>query len=57
MAEEKREALLREASQGELDASVLEHKLAHLDSTKPCPYGTMQAVCIHLSLLNSCHSQ
>ncbi|XP_021893527.1 peroxisomal nicotinamide adenine dinucleotide carrier-like [Carica papaya] len=43
MAEEKREALLREASQGELDASVLEHKLAHLDSTKPCPYGTMQA--------------
>ncbi|KAK6228816.1 Mitochondrial substrate/solute carrier - like 10 [Theobroma cacao] len=43
IAELKREALLREASENSLISSRLQDKLAELDSTKPHPYGTIQA--------------
>lgn len=42
--EQKREALLREASDSSA-ASTLHDKLAQLDSIKPRPYGTWDAVC------------
>ncbi|XP_021296909.1 peroxisomal nicotinamide adenine dinucleotide carrier-like isoform X2 [Herrania umbratica] len=43
IAESKREALLREASESSLIGSRLQDKLAELDSTKPHPYGTIHA--------------
>ncbi|XP_050132855.1 peroxisomal nicotinamide adenine dinucleotide carrier-like isoform X2 [Malus sylvestris] len=42
--EERKEALLREASKNCLTGSALQDKLAELDSIKPRPYGTLQAV-------------
>lgn len=49
--ESKKEALLKEASENSLTVSRLEDKLAELDSTKPHPYGTIQAVGIFSFLL------
>lgn len=43
IVEAERETLLKEASQNALTASSLEAKLAELDSSKPHPYGTLQA--------------
>lgn len=40
----RREALLREASEGSLTDSTLTDKLAELDSEKPRPFGTLHAV-------------
>lgn len=42
--EERKEALLREASENGLTGSEFQDKLAELDSIKPRPYGTIQAV-------------
>ncbi|XP_068327947.1 peroxisomal nicotinamide adenine dinucleotide carrier-like [Pyrus communis] len=42
--EERKEALLKEASKNCLTGSALQDKLAELDSIKPRPYGTLQAV-------------
>nr|XP_011464983.1 PREDICTED: peroxisomal nicotinamide adenine dinucleotide carrier-like isoform X3 [Fragaria vesca subsp. vesca] len=42
--EERKNALLREASENGLTDSELQHKLDELDSIKPRPYGTLQAV-------------
>ncbi|KAK9928573.1 hypothetical protein M0R45_025702 [Rubus argutus] len=42
--EERKEALLREASEIGLTGSEFQDKLAELDSIKPRPYGTLQAV-------------
>lgn len=42
--EERREALLREASERSLIDSTLQDKLAELDSEKSRPYGTVHAV-------------
>lgn len=42
--EERKEALLKEASENCLTGSELQVKLAELDSIKPHPYGTWQAV-------------
>ncbi|XVF41277.1 hypothetical protein PTKIN_Ptkin01aG0267700 [Pterospermum kingtungense] len=41
--ESKKEALLKEASENSLTGSRLQDKLAELESTKPHPYGTIQA--------------
>ncbi|XP_059459899.1 peroxisomal nicotinamide adenine dinucleotide carrier-like [Corylus avellana] len=41
--EERREALLREASERSLIDSTLQEKLAELDSEKPRPHGTLHA--------------
>ena len=42
--EERKDALLREASENGLTGSELQHKLDELDSIKSRPYGTLQAV-------------
>jgi hypothetical protein len=42
--EERKEVLLREASESGLIDSTLQEKLAELDSEKPRPYGTLHAV-------------
>ncbi|XP_015880005.1 peroxisomal nicotinamide adenine dinucleotide carrier [Ziziphus jujuba] len=42
--EERKEDLLREASESSLRNSTLQDKLAELDSLKPRPYGTLHAV-------------
>lgn len=42
--EERKEALLKEASESHLISLNLQDKLAELASLKPCPYGTLQAV-------------
>lgn len=42
--EERKEALLKEASENRMTGSGLQVKLAELDSIKPHPYGTWQAV-------------
>lgn len=42
--EERKEALLKEASKNRLTGSALQDKWAELDSIKPRPYGTLQAV-------------
>ena len=45
MIESKRELLVKEVSRANsMDVSVLKDKLAKLDSEKPHPYGTLQAV-------------
>ncbi|KAJ9535533.1 hypothetical protein OSB04_un001335 [Centaurea solstitialis] len=41
--EAKKEALLRESSEGSLTGSSLHDKLCELDSVKPNPYGTLHA--------------
>ncbi|EXB56229.1 hypothetical protein L484_024766 [Morus notabilis] len=41
--EERKGALLKEASESSFNSSVLQHKLAELDSLKPRPYGTLRA--------------
>lgn len=43
IVEAKRETLLKEASLNVMTASSLEAKLTELDSSKPHPYGTLQA--------------
>ncbi|KAM3314762.1 hypothetical protein ACQJBY_033511 [Aegilops geniculata] len=44
--ESKRELLLKEISRANpMDAHILKDRLAKLDSEKPRPYGTLQAVC------------
>lgn len=51
IVEAKKEALLKEASQNALSQSSLTRQLAQLDSIKPRPYGTIQAVnttCLNL---------
>lgn len=42
--EDRKDALLKEASESCLISSTLQDKLAELDSLKPRPYGTLQAV-------------
>jgi adenine nucleotide transporter 17 len=47
MIESKRELLLKEISRANsVDVSILKDRLAKLDSEKPHPYGTIQAVSI-----------
>ncbi|KAE8709793.1 Peroxisomal nicotinamide adenine dinucleotide carrier [Hibiscus syriacus] len=41
--ESRKEALLREASENSITDTTLQEKLGELDSTKPRPYGTIQA--------------
>lgn len=51
--EERKEALLREASENGLTGSEFQDKLAELDSIKPRPYGTLQAVGRFISFVYS----
>jgi adenine nucleotide transporter 17 len=45
LIESKRELLLKEISRANsVDGSILKDRLAKLDSEKPHPYGTLQAV-------------
>lgn len=57
--EGKKEALLAEALERGWEESTLHDKLAELESVKPRPYGTLQAVgifCISTSTLSLCLS-
>lgn len=51
--EGKREALFRKASESSSVGSTLQEKLTELDSIKPRPYGSLQAVCIQFFHLSS----
>ena len=55
--EAKKEALLRESSEGSLIGSSLHDKLCELDSVEPNPYGTLHAVgTVNISMfLSSCN--
>ena len=54
MIQYKKELLLKEVSRANsMEVSILKDKLAKLESEKPCPYGTLQAVSTpFLKLLN-----
>lgn len=53
IVEAKREALVKEASENVVSHSSLSAQLAALDSIKPHPYGTLQAVNIISLILPS----
>ena len=46
--EERKAALLREASESSLISAALQEKLVELESLRPRPYGTLKAVSTHL---------